>query len=74
MSEASRHHAVELGAGLKSGFESVSINSVITAGTAVPWTETIPFLGESYSAVSAGNVSVCVLEAIAVKGIIVIFF
>lgn len=48
-----------LGAGLKSGFESASINSAITAGTAVPWTETILFLGESYSAVSTRNVSVC---------------
>lgn len=46
-------------AGLKSGFESASINSAITAGTAAPWTETILFLGESYSAVSTRNVSVC---------------
>lgn len=45
-------------AGLKSGFESASINSAITAGTAAPWTETILFLGESYSAVSSRNVSV----------------
>lgn len=47
-----------LGVGLKSGFENASINSAITAGTAAPWTETILFLGESYSAVSTRNVSV----------------
>lgn len=47
------------GAGPKSGSESASINSAITAGTAVPWTETILFLGESYSAVSIRNLLVC---------------
>lgn len=48
--------------GLKSGFESASINSAITAGTAAPWTETILFLGESYSAVSTSNVIIILIQ------------